>query len=142
MNNTKPPNYGIIVFWIIVFWPVGAYMLVKNLQNSKAAVINGSNAPRNVAFVLLGCAAITLAVGAYVTFSALNRVGDVFQTETAKVEGPLEPGKKSNFFSAGFFNKSPAGLTLDKVGIEYFEGDDVVIEERWMDRLIKKCKCE
>ncbi|MCL2036295.1 MAG: hypothetical protein FWG83_02770 [Oscillospiraceae bacterium] len=64
MNNTKTTSYGVIVFWIIVFWPVGTYMLVKNLQNSKAAVINGSNAPRNVAFVLLGCAAMTLVTGA------------------------------------------------------------------------------
>ena len=57
-NNTKTTSYSVIIFWIIIFWPYGAYLLVKNLQNSKAAVINGSDAPRNVAFALFGIAAI------------------------------------------------------------------------------------
>ena len=62
-TNTKATSYGVIIFWIIIFWPYGAYLLVKNMQNSKAAVINGSNAPRNVAFVLFGIAAILLFAG-------------------------------------------------------------------------------
>ena len=63
-NNTQPTSYGVIIFWIIIFWPYGTYLLVRNLQNSKAAVINGSDVPRNVAFVLFGIAALLLAVGA------------------------------------------------------------------------------
>jgi len=59
-NNTKTTSYGVIIFWIIIFWPYGTYLLVKNLQNSKAAVINGSNAPRNVAVALFGLAVILL----------------------------------------------------------------------------------
>lgn len=59
-NNSKNTSYGVIIFWVLIFWPYGVYLLVKNLQSSKAAVINGSNAPRNVAFVLFGMAAILL----------------------------------------------------------------------------------
>ena len=75
------------------------------------------------------------------TFSAINRVGDVVETKAFTQEGPIEPGGKSKFFSKDCF-KSPAGLALNKVRIEYFEGDEVVIEERWIDKLVKKCTCE
>jgi hypothetical protein len=74
----------------------------------------------------------------YFTFSALNRVGEVYQTETLKQMGPIEPGKKASAFSKDFFNESPDSIILNKVVLEYFEGEDTVFEGKWVDKLVKK----
>lgn len=78
----------------------------------------------------------------HLTFSGLNRVGDIFQQRMLSLEGPVEPRKKQTFFSGNFFDKSPSGILLDKVHIEYFEGDDVIMEGHWLNKLVNKCKCE
>jgi hypothetical protein len=74
----------------------------------------------------------------YLTFSALNRVDEVYQTETTKLKGPIEPGKKSTTFFKNFFDEAPESIVLNKIVIEYFEGEDTVFEGNWVNKLVKK----
>ena len=42
-NTKKTTSWAAIVIWFIVFWPVGAYLLVKKLAVDKAAALKNSN---------------------------------------------------------------------------------------------------
>lgn len=44
MNNNKStsPSWGVVIFVLIIFWPVGLFLLGKKVSNNKASGIKGS----------------------------------------------------------------------------------------------------
>jgi hypothetical protein len=77
----------------------------------------------------------------HLTILILNRVGDVIHKTNHKAEGPFEPGKKGTYKQDrpwGLNDSNFEDILLDSVRIEYFEGDDCVINEKWLNRLVKK----
>jgi len=60
MKNTKTgTSWSTITIWLILFWPVGIYMLIKKLSVDKSAIINGSQAPKITAGILFFISFVT-----------------------------------------------------------------------------------
>ncbi|MCL2146339.1 MAG: hypothetical protein FWH52_00905 [Synergistaceae bacterium] len=61
VNNTKKStSWGWIVFWFILFWPVGVYLLIKKLSVDKSAMMKSSKTLFIVSYILMGIGAIYL----------------------------------------------------------------------------------
>lgn len=53
MEN-KGVSWGWTIFWLIIFWPVGLYLLIKKISNDKSALMSGkTGALAIVAWVLI-----------------------------------------------------------------------------------------
>lgn len=68
---------------------------------------------------------------------SINSVQDVIATENFEITGPFESGKKGEKIFGSAFDKNSKEIRLKKVTIQFFDGDDVVFEEKWVDRLVK-----
>ena len=52
-------SWGWIVFWLIVFWPVGLFLMVKKLANDKSAMMSGKTGTVSViGWILVGIGSI------------------------------------------------------------------------------------
>ncbi len=61
-QNTTPKSWDVIIVMMILFWPIGLYMLIQKISLDKAAIINGSKAPKIVAIVLFIFGGIWIAI--------------------------------------------------------------------------------
>ncbi|MCL2391806.1 MAG: hypothetical protein FWC66_04250 [Oscillospiraceae bacterium] len=59
-KEKKPTSWGWIIFWFIIFWPVGLVLLIKRLSVDKSAAIKNNKAISIVSYVLMGIGAIYL----------------------------------------------------------------------------------
>lgn len=51
----KNLKWGWIIFWIVIFWPVGIYLLIKKLSSDKSALMSGMTSKLPViAWCLIG----------------------------------------------------------------------------------------
>lgn len=58
MKEKKSPRWGWIIFWLIVFWPVGLFLMIKKL-NDKSALMSGNTKGLSIAgWVLVAFGAI------------------------------------------------------------------------------------
>jgi hypothetical protein len=48
MSNKKNLSWGWIIFWIIIFWPVGIFFLFKKLNDDKTAILKNSKTVSNI----------------------------------------------------------------------------------------------
>lgn len=60
MNNNKGMSWGWIIFWLIMFWPVGLFFLFKKLNTDKSATLNSGKSLNTISYVLMGMGAIYL----------------------------------------------------------------------------------
>ena len=64
MSNAreKPTSWGWIIFWFIIFWPVGLYLLIKRLRSDKSATLERDRIKTltTLSYVLMGFGAIYL----------------------------------------------------------------------------------
>jgi len=56
MTNTtkKPTSWGWIIFWLILFWPIGLFLLVKKIAVDKTATINSGKGITIASYILIG----------------------------------------------------------------------------------------
>ena len=59
-GTKKGTSWGWIVFWFILFWPVGVFLLFKKLTVDKSATMKGGKVLSIVSFILMGMGAIYL----------------------------------------------------------------------------------
>ena len=68
-HGKKTTSWGWIIFWLIIFWPVGLFLLFKKLATDKSALMSEKTAPLTiVAWVLIVIGAIGL-MGSFSNFS-------------------------------------------------------------------------
>lgn len=60
MQNKKTMTWGWIIFWCIIFWPVGLFFLFKKLSGDKSATLNNSKTVSIISYVLIGMGVIYL----------------------------------------------------------------------------------
>ncbi len=60
MSNSKTMSWGWIIFWFILFWPVGIFFLFKKLSGDKTATLKNSKTVSIISYVLIGFGAIYL----------------------------------------------------------------------------------
>jgi len=65
----KPVSWGLIIFFFIVFWPVGLFLLVKRLSVDKSATIKNGKSLTIFSYVLMG-------LGVIIFFSRVSGPGD------------------------------------------------------------------
>lgn len=74
----------------------------------------------------------------HLDINGINAVGDIVETKRFDATGPIEPGKKfASDWTDASFKASVTEIQLKKITIEFFDGDDVVLEGNWLDRLIR-----
>lgn len=71
MEQAKTTSWGWIIFWLIIFWPVGLYLVVKKLDIDKSALM--SNKTR----ILTVIGWVLIFVGFVGTVSILGEEGDI-----------------------------------------------------------------
>lgn len=59
----KPTSWGTIALWLILFFPVGIFFIVKKMTDEKFNYIKNGKSLRIVGYILLGFAAIYLIMG-------------------------------------------------------------------------------
>jgi hypothetical protein len=60
----KTTSWGWIIFWLIVFWPVGLILIIKKLSEDKSAIMSGkSGAASVVGWILTAIGALFLLSG-------------------------------------------------------------------------------
>ncbi|QDK70196.1 hypothetical protein [Lactococcus protaetiae] len=68
----KQKSWGIIIIWIIIFWPVGVYFLFKRLNTDKSALMTGNP---NI-LIAVGYILILFAILGF--FSNINHIETAF----------------------------------------------------------------
>jgi len=67
MNNAntggKQTSWGWIIFWFILFWPVGLVLLIKRQKSDKSAVLKDYKGVTIASYVLMGLGAIYFLMG-------------------------------------------------------------------------------
>jgi hypothetical protein len=60
MTNTgrKTTSWGWIIFWLILFWPIGLLLLVKKLAIDKSATLKSGKGITVASYILMGLGAI------------------------------------------------------------------------------------
>lgn len=53
MQQTKTMSWGWVIFWCVIFWPVGIFFLFKKLSSDKAATLQSSKKVSIISYVLL-----------------------------------------------------------------------------------------
>ena len=71
-TGKKPTSWGWIIFWFILFWPVGLFLLIKRLGVDKSATLKSSKTLMIVSYILMG-------LGVIYFFAAVT--GNVEETE-------------------------------------------------------------
>jgi Zn finger protein HypA/HybF involved in hydrogenase expression len=62
----KGTSWGWIIFWLIIFWPVGLFLVIKKVANDKSVLMSGKTG----ALPVVGCILIVIgAVGAIGTIA-------------------------------------------------------------------------
>lgn len=60
----KGLSWGWIIFWLIVFWPVGLYFVIKKMSSDKSAIMSGkTNSLSIIAWVLIGFGGLSAIAG-------------------------------------------------------------------------------
>ena len=59
-KENKTTSWGWIIFWILIFWPVGVYLLIKKLAVDKSATMKSGNGLTIAAYILMGMGVICL----------------------------------------------------------------------------------
>ncbi len=73
----------------------------------------------------------------YIGVFGKNKVGDTIDDGTFTMTGPFKPGKKRDFGFGYAFCPGVVEVSLHKVTIEYFDGEKINLEGRWINRLLK-----
>jgi len=62
MGNTgkKPTSWGWIIFWFILFWPVGLVLLIQRLSVDKSAALKSGKGVAIASYILMGMGVIYL----------------------------------------------------------------------------------
>lgn len=60
MSNKKTMSWGWIIFWFVIFWPIGLFFLFKKISTDKTATLKNSKTIANVSYVLIGFGVIYL----------------------------------------------------------------------------------
>lgn len=60
MSNNKTMSWGWIIFWFVIFWPVGIFFLFKKLNGDKTATLKNSKTVAIISYVLIGMGVIYL----------------------------------------------------------------------------------
>ncbi|MCL2426472.1 MAG: hypothetical protein FWD05_09065 [Oscillospiraceae bacterium] len=65
MNNTtrKQTSWGWIIFWFIIFWPVGLILLIKRQSSDRSATLRSNRGVFIASYILMGLGAIYLMTG-------------------------------------------------------------------------------
>lgn len=53
MENNKTMSWGWIIFWFLVFWPVGLYSCYKKISGDKSAILKNSKNIFIISYVLI-----------------------------------------------------------------------------------------
>jgi len=53
-NQKIPYAWGWIIFWFIMFWPLGLFLLVRKLSAEKSATLQGSRIMTILSYILMG----------------------------------------------------------------------------------------
>ena len=53
-NGKKPTSWGWIIFWFIIFWPIGLYLLIKRQSVDKCATLKSSKGVFIASYILMG----------------------------------------------------------------------------------------
>ena len=61
--GNKQTPWGWIIFWFILFWPVGLYLLIKRQKSDKSAALKSYKGIIITSYVLMGLGAIYLLMG-------------------------------------------------------------------------------
>lgn len=70
----KQTSWGWIVFWCILFWPVGIYLLVRRLGSDRTAVLKNSGTVRIISIVLVVLGVLSM----FSAFSSSGTIGTFF----------------------------------------------------------------
>ncbi len=41
MDNNNTTSWGWTIFWLIVFWPVGLFLVIKKMSTDKSVLMSG-----------------------------------------------------------------------------------------------------
>ena len=75
----------------------------------------------------------------HLEIDGINAVGDIVETECFKATGPFEPGKTySRNWTDASFKSSVKEINVKKITIQFFDGEDIILEAKWLNRLINE----
>lgn len=77
MNQGKKRSWIAVILWIIVFWPVGIYFLMKKLSNDRSALMN------------MNTRGLKIVAWTLIMFGAIGFIGLVFDTTSSNNTGPI-----------------------------------------------------
>ena len=62
VKNRKTMHWGWIIFWIIVFWPVGIYFVIQKFSCDKTAILNKGRTilPASLLLILFGAVGLSI----------------------------------------------------------------------------------
>jgi hypothetical protein len=60
MTTGKTMSWGWIIFWFIIFWPIGIFFLFRKLNRDKTATLKNSKTISIISYVLMGMGIIYL----------------------------------------------------------------------------------
>lgn len=126
-NNKKNAGWGWIVFWFIVFFPVGIYLMVKKIDSDKQNLMN-VNTKRlkriGIGFVIFGC----LGLVATLTDSTYDK-----EQITASITVVI-------LFTLGGFALIVKAINLGKVATVYREYINLIVNNniRSLDEISNK----
>lgn len=73
MEYRKETGWGWIIFWLIIFWPVGLFMVIKKLSTDKSALMSGKvGTVSTIGWILVGIGTINLLLNFSDTSSVLS----------------------------------------------------------------------
>lgn len=53
-SKQKSTSWGWIIFWFVIFWPVGIFLLLKKLNSDKTATLEKGKTVTIISYVLIG----------------------------------------------------------------------------------------
>ena len=71
----KGMSWGWIIFWIIVFWPIGLYFVIRKVAVDKSAIMSGKTGTLSVIgwiLIFLGISAFSLVSDESYDFGSLD----------------------------------------------------------------------
>src|SRR5690625_4846369 len=100
MEN-KGTKWGWIIFWLIIFWPVGLFMLFRKLATDKSAIMGDKSRSLSIIGWVLTVIGVIGAIGLIEELSETGDVGAVFFVLAMAVGGILLIRKASQMKKTG-----------------------------------------
>lgn len=74
MDKNKSTSWGWIIFWLIVFWPVGLYLIIKKYSTDRQAAVSGNTGSLNIIAWILIVMGGLMVISSFSTESVISSI--------------------------------------------------------------------